>query len=560
MLSSLRNNWKLAAFMLGAVIIAGGGWYYSSQGKPASTQSTASVKVERGNIKVTVSATGAVEPLSTRKVLPKTSATITAINYTDGQQVSQGQLLAKLDSSSVEQEIAKAEAELRLAELDYNTSRQELGNKVVTAPLNGRVAILETANGQDIQKNALMLIIEDQSKVLVKIPFGQTEARSIKVGQQASVIVGSLNSTLNGTVTRLEQGGSSAEDGSQASVVTVQLPAKDSLTAGMEAVVTVHTPNGALTGAASGYTEWKNAVAVRAGASGTVRNLTVSEGNSVSAGQRLATIDQGSADNELQSREIKVQQARITLETLRKKLADYSVYAPVRGQLNLDDTQKLLQVGDEANPGQALASITSHQEMTVTVPVDEVDIAKVKVGQQAEITVDALPDKKYSGKVISVASQGTESNNVANFDVTVQVADPEGLKSMMTANVEILVAQKADVLLVPIEAVQGVQGRQFVIPAGNASQKESNSDTGNARTRRKRVETGLYNENFMEITSGLQEGELVEIPTTVKSGANGFRFPGMGGDRPPGQNSGNGNNSRDSSSGGNSGGSSGSRN
>jgi HlyD family secretion protein len=183
-----------------------------------------------------------------------------------------------------------------------------------------------------------------------------------------------------------------------------------------------------------------------------------------------------------------------------------------------------------------------------------------------------IRDRSFHGTVAEIATKGTEQNGVASFDVTVSIDQPTGLKENMTANVEILVAAKEGVLLLPIEAVQERQGRKFVImatdgndggSAGNAGSSnagesagtgkgtgagagmnsggdgaEGRAAGGNQQGSMRPVETGLYNETMIEITSGLQEGDIVTIPNVARSTEAGARSMfgggamGGGGGRP----------------------------
>src|SRR5690606_24526049 len=101
--------------------------------------------------------------------------------------------------------------------------------------------------------------------------------------------------------------------------------------------------------------------------------------------------------------------------------------------------------------------------LQIVVGVDELDISKVKVGQPASILVEALPDQKFTGKVTEIAQEGTATSGVATFDVTIMLDDSTNLRAGMSAEATIIVEQKADALYLPIEAVQSIGGRYFVM-------------------------------------------------------------------------------------------------
>jgi HlyD family secretion protein len=117
----------------------------------------------------------------------------------------------------------------------------------------------------------------------------------------------------------------------------------------------------------------------------------------------------------------------------------------------------------------------------MVVSVDELDIPKVEVGQQAEILVEALPDHTYTGKVTKIANEGTTNNGVAAFDVTILLDNAEGIKPGMSAEAKILVASKDDALYLPVEAVQSFRGEYFVLVPQTASGGEEEGGSPSAR-------------------------------------------------------------------------------
>jgi HlyD family secretion protein len=99
----------------------------------------------------------------------------------------------------------------------------------------------------------------------------------------------------------------------------------------------------------------------------------------------------------------------------------------------------------------------------VDVEVSEVDINSVAVGQTATLSFDAILDKQYQGTVVQVAQAGTDVGGVVNFTVTVELTNVDALvKPGMTAAVNIIINDLADVLLIPNRAVRLVDGQRTV--------------------------------------------------------------------------------------------------
>ncbi len=597
-LDFIKGKWKLLIGISCCVVLAGYlGMRFLGSEETAAVQA-ATVAVQKGDIEVKVSGTGSIKPTRSAKITPKVNGTITSIHFKNGQQVKKGDLLFELNNDSLRSDLERSQLDLRQAELDYRSSVGDSREQNVTSPISGQVTAIETEEGQDIQKGAVLMVITDTSRLIYKVPVNSAQLNNIKRGQKVDVTIPALMWTLEGRVREIDYGGTAGTDGTKLYDITIEVNNPGTLAPGLEAQAVIYTGRGQEAGYQMGILEWAETASVRAGVSGTIQELYVDEKEYVKKGQKLSYINSEITEQQVTSQQIRLEQARLNLEDLKTKLADCKVYATIDGVADLGlaqfDTegtgsssgsssgttttgQDYWQVGDEVSTGQILASITG-AGMTVTVPVDEVDISKLEIGQEAEVTADALPDKVFHGTVVEIATKGTEQNGVASFDVTVSIDQPEGLKENMTANVEIMVAAKKGVLLLPIEAVQERQGQKFVIMADDGNDDRSDGGNGgtasdadgsmkegtggsmkegtggsmkegtagdavrlvggNRQGNMRPVETGLHNETMIEIVSGLQEGDVVTIPGVARStGTDSPRgmFGGgaMGGGRPP---------------------------
>lgn len=207
-----------------------------------------------------------------------------------------------------------------------------------------------------------------------------------------------------------------------------------------------------------------------------------------------------------------------------------ALVAPIGGQASAVNAS----TGEEMKPGTVITELVDYDSLEMVVPIDELDISQIKKGQKAEVTVDALPDKKFEGEVVKIAQEGTSQNGVANFDVTIKLVKHEGVLAGMSAEASILVAQKENTLLVPIEAVHETRGKKFVMLAGGDA-SETGAKDAQAQMQMKEVKVGIHNEDRIEIVSGLTEGEQVMLPETVKKQNTAGGFGGFGTDgRMPG--------------------------
>jgi HlyD family secretion protein len=242
------------------------------------------------------------------------------------------------------------------------------------------------------------------------------------------------------------------------------------------------------------------------------------------------------------------------LVAAKNELDKYDIYSPIDGILTLND----LKAGDVLKSGDVIGYTADYDHMQFEISIDELDISKIKIGQSTNVTIDALAEtngKPISGSVSKVAIEGTSTNGVTTYPVTIQIDKADNLKSGMNANAEILIEQRKDVLFVPIEAVNKRGGKSFVsVRKGTGSVEgktviKNSASTGELKNTKQNqlanveiraVEIGINNEEYIEILSGVKEGEIVILPTisTGQAGAKNqmimtketmIGVPGMGG-------------------------------
>lgn len=161
--------------------------------------------------------------------------------------------------------------------------------------------------------------------------------------------------------------------------------------------------------------------------------------------------------------------------------------------------------GDSVQGSTTVAHITDYSSLETTISVDELDITNIEEGQSVEVTASAFPDEKFEGTVTEVASEGTTSNGVSTFDVTVQITDPKNLKVGMSTEASIEVESKQGALYIPVEAVYESGDEKYVlVPTSSSDSSQS--------AKKVTVETGISNDTSVEITKGLSEGDTVQIP------------------------------------------------
>lgn len=204
------------------------------------------------------------------------------------------------------------------------------------------------------------------------------------------------------------------------------------------------------------------------------------------------------------------------------------IYAPISGTISGLSLQigsvLTAQTGSSGNSAsQRIANIKTTATPTVTVNLTEVDAPKIKIGNKATITMDALPDKTFTGVIVSIDTTGTVSSGVTTYPAVIKLdTGSDDIFPNMSAQANIITNVKDDVLLVPTGAITTQNGQSSVrILVKNA-------------VTTKQVETGLASSTQTEILSGVSEGDMVITNTqtttsstsTTRSGATNSVFGG----------------------------------
>ncbi len=212
---------------------------------------------------------------------------------------------------------------------------------------------------------------------------------------------------------------------------------------------------------------------------------------------------------------------RSTLDTLSKT----TFSAPIDGiitSLRVEEGEVAI-FGTMNNPGTVLMTLADLSIMEVEVEVDETDVVSVRLGQRADVHVDALPDRTISGRVTEVGSSalqrlGTVSSSTEeskDFKVVVTLDDPPpSLKPGLSASADILTAEKKGVLAVPISALVLQEQEK---KGGERSRQDKGEAEGvfvvhpDKRVKFVRVQKGITGDLMIEIASGLKEGQEIVV-------------------------------------------------
>jgi HlyD family secretion protein len=512
-----------------------------SGNKSGPTTSQIDYKVRKGNIQSAISAIGTIYSSNSQDITAPGGSTVLSVNCSEGQAVKSGDLLFTLKNDSANLDLKKAKLNLSQLQNQLNTLKSQQGELTMYSPSSGIVTGVNVTAGDDVNRQDIVASIEDRSAMVFSISsssggINSQLISSLKVNDSVRIFIQEINAERAAVVTSVtpDSRGGGAYVGFRLSDksglafdnyynLTFKLPSAD---------VQLNTPV-QLTGSITSIT---------AKQSGTVSIVYIKTGDTVSKGKKIVETTSDNITNQIQTAEVNIESAQLDVENKQEIVDGLNVKAPFDGmvfniQVKTGDavgsvssssaasrttgtTGTTGTSGSSNSSGNVLASLENKSSLQVRIPVDELDIGKVQVGQSVEITADAFKDKVYKGKVSTIAPQGVVQNGVATFEVVVDIDSPDGLKTGMTANVSIITACRENALLLPLEAIADRGGKKYVLVnnGGTISQKE--------------VTLGVVNTDFAEIAGGLSEGDTIVIQTTTSTGTNSNNksgFPGMGG-------------------------------
>ena len=216
----------------------------------------------------------------------------------------------------------------------------------------------------------------------------------------------------------------------------------------------------------------------------------------------------------LETAKTKLDSAQIAVQQAQDNLDQAKIVAPYDGHI----AAVTYNVGDMASTGAAV-TIANVSSLQVAATLSELDVVKIKNGDTAQLTLDALPGKTYTATVSEIDPVGVVTQGVVNYNVLFNINNADNsVKPGMTANLSIDVARVSDALMVPTRAVH-VQGNFKTVTVLYKGQEIPVP-----------VQTGLSNDQNIAVTGALQPGDRVVL-NQVQTSQPQFRGGGFGGFR-----------------------------
>lgn len=424
----------------------------ANRNSSASSADTASVR--RGTLVATVNATGALSPLREAQLAFSATGPITKLDVKQGDMVRAGQILARLDTRSLELQLAQADANLSAAQAKLDALKN---------PASADVAAAQAAVVSAEATLAQLKLPTQNDIAIAKADLDKAGAAVARAQADYDRIGGASNPFVALTPQALALQQATLDYQKAAALYNAKINPSDSQTKQAQA------------------------------------SLEQARANLL----RLTT----PSANDLKGAQANVDQLRAARDLAQARGEDAIIRAPFDGLVTHVD----LDLGSFVPAGRAIIGVADISALQVKLNIDETDIARVQVGQAVTLGLDAYPDANLNARVSDVAASATTVQGVVNYIVTVTV-NPGNVpaKIGMTANANVVVAQKENVLLVPNRAVRASSSKRFVTiqkPDGKTEEIE--------------VKLGMANDLETEVLSGLSEGQTVIVSFTQASPLGG---------------------------------------
>ena len=503
----LKKNWKWMVPVL-CVAVAGGVFLLRpQQAKPASVDASyTEAAPERRDVTNTLSGTGTLNPANTYTVKSLVDGKVLTGTIEEGNIVEESNVLYTIDSSDASTNFEKAEIAMQQAQRSYD---KVVDRQYVRAEVAGVVSSLKVTKGDEVTSGQEVAVIRDSSRMLLTLEFPAADAANFSVGQSAAVTLDGTFEQLDGTVTSVSGTDALSAGNLLTRTVTITVKNAGGLTTAQAATASI---NG-VSSIGSATFAYQAERTLTAQAAGTVTSINVQEGSEVAKDDIILGLSGDDLTESIQSASESLRSAEISMQNLQDAMNNYTITAPISGTI----IEKDAKVGDAVKAGDTLCIVYDLSYLEMSINVDELQISSISVGQQVQITADAVPDKTYVGTVTRVSMKGASNGGTTTYPVTIRIDDTDGLRPGMNANAEIVVAEAKNALVVPNAAV--VRGSYVLVTKDSPS--AANADTAMEAPEGfvyVPVKTGVSDDDYTQIVSGIQEGDTIGYdPSSVSS-------------------------------------------
>jgi RND family efflux transporter MFP subunit len=486
---------KIMSTIMIIVILGVGYWGYAKITTPATQNRYVLSAVTTGTIVSSITDSGQVSSLNQIAVTPTVSGTLTSVNVKAGDTVRQGETLFNIDDTTAQKAVRDAQIGLQKAQLALATTKSQNTNS--------------DTDQQTTITNAYNTLLNSSFQA---VPNSSGNAVATTTNLPAPIISG--NYTLgkegvininfyasNGGISFQASGLTNDNSISSASFATaigdsglfLTLPSNYNALANTNWVINI--PNTNASDYVSNYNAYQNALQTQ---------------NQTSSNSNLEQLN-------IQSEQIAITQAQNALTDAEQNLSYYHIGAPFDGVM----ASVPVIVGDNVGSGTTLGTIITTKELA-DVSLNEVDVAKISLGEKATLTFDAIPNLTIAGQVVEIDSVGTVTQGVVNYNVQISfdTTSNDGVKPGMSVNASIITGIAQNVLMVPSSAIKTTNGVSYVQMFDTQLATPLPGVQGSPSLvppRNQTIAVGITNGTSTEVTSGLKAGDEIVTKTIAST-------------------------------------------
>ncbi len=543
------------------VLIIAAFWWNKSNQPTAKINETITAEVK--TITQEVSVTGKIKPAEQIDLAFEKSGKIASANVIIGSAVTKGMVLATLESKDINAQLAQAQAaldaelsklnqlkqgtrpeEIKIAETAVFSAQQALAdaqsnlgniNTKAAADINQTYdsAITSADSSISVATNSMIVLTNIQfSLFAVSNPTSQDTLNNTNLANaKAAAILALLGAQNAGqmdtnSINQLSGGAKAAVNNARVNptdqntglALTQTKNALEKVKTALETVpINSNLTSTQVTSLNTEKTNINTEIADTATKENAIAAQKVTNNNAISTAQtsvnvannalssakdNLALKKAGSTPEQIATQAASVKQSQANVQNIQSQLAKTILASPINGIVTKQDAK----IGEIISANTTLVSLISEAKFQIETNIPEADIAKIKINDPAAVTLDAYgTDVPFEAKVISVDPAETVIEGVSTYKTTLEFTkEDDHIKSGMTANIDILTAQKENVIALPQRTIINRDGQKSVLV-----------DKGNNQTEERKIETGLRgSDGNIEIISGLSAGEKVVISVT----------------------------------------------
>ena len=485
----------VAAIAIALVVLV---WYFVFR-EDGSKGEVMTDFVTRGSIQSMVEGSGTSKAKDSATVTPG-SGTILELFVQEGDQVTAGQQLYRMDDTTARDAVTEAQKSVDNCNKELQAVYDKIAELSITAPHAGNLReVADLKVGDTVKEGDTIATLVNDTKLRLSLYYSYAYEGDIKVGQTAQISIPAIMAPVTGKVEQINKVRFVSPEGATHFEVVLVLDNPGTLAEGMDASAGLTAADGTpIYPYQNGKLEYYESTKITAKATGPVERVSLLDYGDVKAGQLLVQLGAKDTDEEIASKENALKAAQEKLEEATKELEKYNAVAPIDGTV----LQCSLTEGQEVSSGQGI-TIADTSQMIIEIQVDERNARYIKAGMMVDINQYGTP---YVGIVESVSMTASGEKGVASIPAVVTVDNYDGSMIPGTyAEYSFVASESEDCLTVPVQAVKYVSFANVQLPENLDADPSAGMDDG------------MMDDGMMD--GGMVDGGVEALPQSYSGGA-----------------------------------------